>query len=372
MNAARPSVLLLGDTLNLGGTEGQFVEVACGLSRSQWEVHVSCLRAEGPLRQKLEAAGINAWSCGRGSLKPARLLPAVAGLARYLRAHQIRLVHSFDFYSNILGILGGRLARKPVVIASQRDLGDLRPTLDQRVHRLMLRFADLILVNSDAVADQVRYRGGALKERIVVIPNGVDTSRFSPASAATSRLSGRVTIGTLANLRWEKGIEDLVRAAALVHERCPEARFLIWGDGPLRSELEGLVQTCGLRGVVEFRGRTTRPEAALRELDIFVLTSLSEACSNVLLEAMATGLAVVSTRAGGNPELVEEEITGLLVPPGDSPALAKALIRLIEEPALAVELGSRALHRIRAEFGIARMLAGVQALYDHALTRGRA
>ncbi len=111
MSAGHPAVLLIGDSLNLGGTEGQFVTVACGLNRARWDVHVSCLRAEGPLHARLERAGVHAWSCGRGSFKSPRLALAVLGLVRYLRAHRIRLVHSFDFYSNILGVPAARIAR---------------------------------------------------------------------------------------------------------------------------------------------------------------------------------------------------------------------------------------------------------------------
>src|SRR6266851_3424258 len=102
MASNRTGVLLLGDTLNVGGTEGQFVEVACRLPRSRWDVHVSCLRAEGPLARKLEGAGIKAWSCGPGSLKSPRVLQAVWKTARYIREHGIQVVHSFGFYSNVL------------------------------------------------------------------------------------------------------------------------------------------------------------------------------------------------------------------------------------------------------------------------------
>jgi glycosyltransferase involved in cell wall biosynthesis len=100
-----------------------------------------------------------------------------------------------------------------------------------------------------------------------------------------------------------------------------------------------------------------------------VLPSLSEASSNALLEAMATGRAIVATRIGGTPALVEDEVTGLLVPPGDPAALAGAIIRLIEEPALAARLAARAQERARTEFGIDRMVARFEALYDLALSR---
>ena len=366
MTAERTAVLLLGDTLNLGGTEGQFVEVAAGLDRSRWDVHVSCVRAEGPLGPRLAAAGIRAWSCGRGAFRSPRFLTAVWGLVRYVHAHRIRLVHSFDFYSNVLGVPAARLAGVPAVIASQRDLGDLRPPFRQRVHRAVLGMADHVLVNSEAVATRLRVHR-TLAPRIVVIPNGVDLSRFSPAPGQPRRRAEGVIVGTLANLRPEKGVERLIRAAALVRVTCPKARFAVWGEGPLRADLELLIRRLGLADVVELRGRTAEPEAALRALDIFVLPSLSEACSNVLLEAMATELPVVATRVGGNPALVVDEITGLLVPPGDPVALAQAILRLIEEPALAARLAARARDRVRAAFGIGPMLARTESLYDRAL-----
>src|SRR5262249_9770454 len=159
------------------------------------------------------------------------------------------------------------------------------------------------------------------------------------------------------------------RAASLVRERCPEARFAVWGDGPLRPELEHLAHELGLGDAVEFRGSTTSPEMALRELDVFVLASLSEACSNVLLEAMATRLAVIATRVGGNPGLVDDDVTGLLVPPADPGGLAKAIIRLVEEPRVAQRLATQALARVRRDFSTDHMFGRIQMFYAHALRR---
>src|SRR5262249_26813427 len=153
--ATRPGILLIGDTLHVGGTEGQFVEVACGLDRSRWDVHLTCLRAVGPLRARIETAGMRVWSCGRGPLKSPRFVLAVWGLALYLRAHRIRLVHCFDFYSNILGVVAARTAGVPAVIVSQRELGDLRTPVQRRFYRLAMRLADYVLVNAEAVAERL-------------------------------------------------------------------------------------------------------------------------------------------------------------------------------------------------------------------------
>jgi len=234
----------------------------------------------------------------------------------------------------------------------------------------MLRLADRVLVNSQAVADRLTVHR-ALARRIVLIPNGVDLVRFSPPPGPTGRRSGRVTVGTLANLRPEKGLADFVRAAALVRERCPDVRFVVWGEGPRRPHLERLVAQLGVGGTVELRGSTAEPEVELRKLDIFVLPSLSEACSNGLLEAMATGLPVVTTNVGGNASLVEDEVTGLLVPPGDSRSIATAIVRLIQTPAFAAELAARGRDRLQATFGMDRMVARVEALYGGTLAGSR-
>lgn len=366
MTGSRPPVLLLGDTLNLGGTEGQFAEVACGLDRSRWDLHVSCVRAEGPLRARLEAVGLQPWSLGPSSFKSPGLAVAILRLAAYLRRHAVRLVHCFDFYSNIVGVPAARLARIPAVIASQRDMGDLRSRGQQSIHSMALGLATHVLVNSEAIAARLTHTRAARHGRLGVVPNGVDLTRFGPVAPPSNR-SELTTVATLANLRPEKGLIQLLEAAAIVTRRVPRARFVIWGDGRLRSGLEAGIRTLGVSGSVELRGATREPAEALKQCDIFVLPSLSEACSNVVLEAMATGLPVVGTRVGGTPGLVDDHRTGLLVPPDDAPALAQAILRLLETPALATEMGAQGRARALAEFGMDRMLERIDAFYCRAL-----
>jgi glycosyltransferase involved in cell wall biosynthesis len=370
MSGPRPPVLLLGDTLNLGGTEGQFAEVACGLDRSRWDLHVACVRAEGPLRPRLEGVGLQPWSLGPSSFKSPELAVAILRLAAYLRRHAVRLVHCFDFYSNIVGVPAARFARTPAVIASQRDMGDLRSRGQQSIHSTALGLATHILVNSEAIAVRLARTRVARQKRLGVVPNGVDLTRFEPVAAPSN--SGEVTtVATLANLRPEKGVVQLVEAAAIVTRRAPRTRFVIWGDGPLRTDLEARIRTLGLTGSVEMRGATREPAQALKECQIFVLASLSEACSNVVLEAMATGLPVVGTRVGGTPGLVDDHRTGLLVEPGNAPALAEAILRLIEAPAIATEMGGQGRARALAEFGMDRMLERIDGFYCRALNTVR-
>lgn len=366
MTRDRPVVLLVGDTLNLGGTEGQCVELACRLDRSRWDVEVACIRPVGPLRPRLELAGFQPWHCGPASFKSPGLIGAIVALAHRMRTRGIAVVHSFDFFSNILALPAARLAGVRAVIGSQRDLGNLRPPAQQTLHNLSLRLATHLLVNSEAVKERVVQYQGVRPDRITVILNGVDLARFSPSNG-TPRNGSSLVVGTLSNLRPEKGLADLIRAVGIVRDQWPDVRLVIWGEGPLRGELEDLARSLGLMRSVALLGSTTTPEAALRDLDIFVLPSLSEACSNGLMEAMAMALPVVATSVGGNPGLVKDEISGLLVPPADGPAVAKAISRLLEDRPLAARLGEQARVQAYLTFGIGRMVARTEALYARAL-----
>jgi glycosyltransferase involved in cell wall biosynthesis len=354
----------------MGGTERQFTEIARGLASSRWDVRVACLRAEGPLRARLEEAGLEPWSCGAGSLKSPAAVRGIWRLARYIRRHRIGLVHSFDFYSNLYGVLAGRLARRGIIIASQRDLGNLRPRAQQRINRMMLRLAHYVLANSEAAAAEVRRDGGIRPEHLVVVPNGVDAARFGSLERGGDARPVRV-FGTVTNLRPEKGLTDLVRATALLRGRYPDIRLVIWGEGSLRPELEALIESLGLHQAVQLPGHTHDAGNALSTMDAFILPSLSESCSNSLMEAMAVGLPVIASNTGGNPELLVDGTSGLLVRPADPTDLARAMAHLMDDPGAAAALGSHASQRARSKFSLAGMLAGIEALYVSALAGDR-
>jgi L-malate glycosyltransferase len=371
MSSALPAILLMGDTLDVGGTEGQFVEVACRVDRRRFDVRLSCVRPEGPLRARLDAAGLSVFRTGKGSFRPARYVAALLPLVAYLRRNDIRLVHSFGFYSNLLAVPAARLAGGCAAIASQRDLGNLRSAVQTRVHARVLRSADRVLVNSPAV-EEALLSSGIPRSRIVVVPNGVDLSRFHPPVANGAAANRAVTVATLGNLRPEKGIADFVEAAALIRRRHPSCRFVVWGEGASRTELGKRASDLGLNGALELRGATREPEAAMREMDIFVLPSHSEASSNSLLEAMASGLPIVATRVGGTPYMVEHGTNGYLVPPRAPAALAESVLDLVGDPAKRRRFGAESERIARERFSPRRMLHEVESLYDDALGRGGA
>ena len=218
------------------------------------------------------------------------------------------------------------------------------------------------MVNSRAIVERLK---GVLPDRIVVIPNGVEKRPFRSERPRPPVAS---VFGTVANLHPYKGLGDPVQATAIVRRRHPQVRVVIWGEGRARRELESMIDDLGLRGTVQLRGFTSDVASALRECDAFVLPSRSEGCSNALLEeAMASGLPVIASNVGGNGEIVADEGVGLLVPAGDAEALAGAMSRLIEDPALAQRLATAGAKRVRADFSVEGMLERMETTYRRAL-----
>jgi glycosyltransferase involved in cell wall biosynthesis len=199
---------------------------------------------------------------------------------------------------------------------------------------------------------------------MVLLPNGVDTERFtpSPASVASSAERAR-TVVCVARLVPAKGIETLLRAWRLVRERTAEVRLLLVGDGPLMPALQHLAEDLDVQACVEFVGERPDARPYLRRAGVAVLSSYAEGLSNALLEAMACGLPCVATRISGSEDVIQHEVNGLLVEPGDVSALAGALLRLLSDPALAERYGHAARATIEAHYSRERILAQHMDLY---------
>jgi sugar transferase (PEP-CTERM/EpsH1 system associated) len=209
--------------------------------------------------------------------------------------------------------------------------------------------------------------------KVVRIHNGVDTTRFAPvAEGRQPRAVGmgaeEIIVGTVGRLDPVKDQAGLVRAFARLAGSHPRARLLVVGDGPCRRELEALAEKL-VPGRVVFTGERSDIPTLLQSIDVFVLPSLGEGISNTLLEAMATGLPIVATRVGGNPELVEDGVNGTLVARRDPVALAAAIARYLDDALLRAIHGKASRERALVRFSLDRMCAAYAALYDE-LTGG--
>jgi glycosyltransferase involved in cell wall biosynthesis len=302
----------------------------------------------------------------------------MARVARELRRRRVQIVHSYLFHANWFGTLAARMAGVPVTIVSKRSMDVYPRARDRWACRVVNRLADRVTAVAEAVRDHVHVTEHCPVEKIVVIPNGIDTdgAEASPPPGAVPALLGDgegAVVGTIARLVWKRGHEELLQAAALVVQAEPSVRLAIVGDGPLRSTLEARARGLGLDGEIRFLGAVPNAARLLPGFDVFVLSSVLEGMSNAVLEAMAAGRPVVATRVGGNSELVVDGETGFLVPPRDPGALADAVLRLVRDPQMARRFGEAGRRRAQSEFSLATMVGRLERLYDALLTgRSRA
>ncbi|MGC2328825.1 MAG: glycosyltransferase [Candidatus Sulfotelmatobacter sp.] len=361
----RTPIFLMIDSLQTGGSERQFAELARSLDPIAFDVNLGCLQKGGPFAQDL--GEMHEFPLG-GNLYGLRSIGARLRLARHLRRCRIAIAHAFDFYSNMTLIPSARLARIPVVLGSQRQMGDLLTRAQSRAQAAMFRWCDAVVCNSRAAAGRL-IEQGLPERRVVVIGNALAPEAFENTAPALPRRPGLLRVGMIArmNARY-KNHHAFLRAAARLHGEFPDVEFLLVGDGPLRSELEQDAEKLGLRGRVQFLGDRRDIPALFASMDLSVVPSASESLSNVALESMAAGVPVVATRVGGNPELISEQ-RGVLVAPDDEDALVSALKCLLKDAAQRTDFGRNARQFAKQNFSRQMVLDQYQQLYTELLAR---
>jgi glycosyltransferase involved in cell wall biosynthesis len=368
-------------TLMCGGTEHQFMALGRALDPGRFALEFACLRRSGGFAAELDARGIPLREYGISTFVSVNAVAQQVRLARDLRRSATEIVHSYSFYGNVFAIPPARLAGAPVIIASIRDRGVYLTPAQQAVQRQVCRLADCVLVNADAVRGWLLGQGYD-PAKIAVIRNGVDLGQFAcPPEAARVRRSlgvpsGAPLVAVASRLNRLKGIEHFLEAAAIVGRRFPAVRFVVIGDtSPAERSyfylLAGLAERLGIRDRVVFTGLRRDVPDLLACAAVSVMPSLNEALPNVLLESMAAGAPVVSTRVGGTPEVVEDGVTGLLVPPGNAGALARAIDRLLSDPDLAARLGQSGREFVRRRFSMDAMVRTTERLYHTLLEKRR-
>lgn len=327
--------------------------LAAGLDREKYHVHAWCLGPHGPLVEYLQAAGAAArsvdWS--RGLRDPLGALR----FWRCLRKHNFAIVHHH---------YGGRMVRQVIRTSSQARLVvhlHARISEGDSARRIpaAVQGADLVVAVSNAVARQVQY------PKPIVVYSGVQTQRELNEQIAPK---AALVVGAAGRLVDIKRLADLIQAVASLSPEFPDLQVEIAGDGPEREKLERLAGELNLRGRVRFLGWRTDMQPVLDSWDIFAMPSSTEGFPMAALEAMAQGLPVVASNVGGLPELVEDGRTGILFPPGDVEALAKALRILGLDAKRRREMGIAGWRRARDQFSIDRMVDQTAAIYKSLLT----
>lgn len=349
------------------GGEVCLANLALGLRRRGHET-TCVVRPDACLARELTARGL-----------PVRELPlcdwfepfSIARLAAWLRRERIDVLHAHnprDWFIAATATIG-----TGTVCVGSRHL--LRPVAHVALKRSFLQRLGALIAVSDAV--RASAAGLVAPERLVTVPNGIETGGLGGAGPALRLELGlgsrQPVVGCVARLSPEKGLGDLLEAAALLRGRWPQLAVVLVGDAPAGSghadDLRRRAASLGLDGRVHFCGY--RPGAAdlCAAFDIHVTCSLAEPCGLATLEAMASGRPVVATASGGSPELVDDGVEGFLVPPGDPVRLAARLDCLLDSEGLRREMGRRGRARVERDFGLDLMAERTEAVYLEALAR---
>lgn len=362
-------------SFHLGGTETQVLELLRGLS-SRCHTQVCVLQAGGHLLEGVRALGHAPEAFPlNGSLLQANTALQVGRLARWLRRQQVELVHVHDFYSTVLAVPACRIAGVKVVVG-RLDLSHWQGPARSTVQAQLTALADHVVANAEAVRSHLVAHEHLPAERVSVIPNGLDLTRFDALAAAglqapLPQLRGEPVVVHVANMSHPvKRQEDLLQALGVLQRAGTRLQALLVGDGARRPELERLSAQLGLRERVHFLGHRRDVPALYARATFGVLCSAAEGLSNAVMEGMAAGLPMVVTRVGGNPELVEDGRRGLVVSPGQPRELAGAFASLLADPARCRALGAAARRYVQRELSLEQLVRRHEALYSQ-LLRGR-
>ena len=367
--------LAVGDAW--GGAEAHLCELLRWLVKNPGlDVTVIVLN-EGRLAEAIRGLSVRVHVVPEGDLS---LGASLWKIFRIFRAFPVDLIHTHKPKDNVLGVLAGMLSCRPYVVRTVHGSPEMfsgMQYLKMILHELPNQFCNkflvdrVIVVSKDLQARLGRYYG---RKKIICIHNGIGYESEKSGSGKSDIVKIRSTLGvsheeyllgSVGRLTAVKGHEFLIRAVALLNKdrgRKPVKAVLV-GDGPLRKDLEDLAFHLGVGNHVIFVGHQDDPNGFLQAMDVFVLPSLSEGIPLALLEAMVASQAIVATRVGGIPEIIEHGGNGLLVEPANEHDIAKACDKLSRDRAFAARLGSAAHLKVTGELSAKSMADSVMAVY---------
>jgi L-malate glycosyltransferase len=358
--------------VSAGGTERQVLQLARLLKEAGAEVNIGTFRGTHWLTS--EIAGCHVEHFNFRSVWRFSSLMELHRVVTWMREHNIQVLQTFFVEANILGPLLGWWAGVPVILGSRRNLNYWMNPGTALLQRIANWFCTRLVANGKAVQEHVSRTEHVSLERIEVIHNGLDTDQFysdgklrSLSRATFGYLESDIIIGAVSGLRPVKGCETFIDAAAEVLRHAPDVRFVLVGDGPLRSSLEA--QAAPLGDHFRFVGAQEDIRPFLSMFDIAVLASESEGFSNSILEYMAAGLPSVVTDVGGNPEAIEN--AGIIVKPKQPLDLANALLSLIKDPTRRKALAQQARARAQS-FSLPSTRATWVRFYERTLGQRKA
>ena len=309
-------------------------------------------------------------------VSPKADLAALWKLVALLRQEQPHIVHTHTSKAGVLGRLAARIAGVPVIVHTPHGhvfyghFGSISSWVFLQIERALAWITDELIALTTAEKTEHLERGVGCADRFAVIPSGIDIDRFKQARTAGKVIPewfdcppNATVIGSVGWLTDIKGHRFVVDAVAQLKPEHPQLHLVIVGSGDQHDALLHQAKKVGINDSVHLIGHREDVETCLAGMDGFVLPSLNEGMGRALVEAMAAGLPVIASRVGGIPALIEDENNGLLVPAGDSLALAGALRRILSDPPWACTLGQNAMRSIGTGFGVPAMVRAIESIY---------
>ncbi len=364
-------VCFMIDNLDFGGTETQLLTLIRRLDRSKVEPYLCLLDGQTEQSRALLPKDCRTLRLGVKSLCHPSTLRRAWQFVRFLRRERIDVLQVHFSDSTHFGVPLARLARVPYVIRTRRNLGYRQSATERRLGRLLGPMIDATIANCGACRQAVIEQERARPESVVVLENGVDLGSFTAIDPRKADANlRRATVGMVANLRPIKAPEVFIHAAKLLEADHPNVDFRIAGTGNEKGAMQ-VIEANGMTDRFTLAGRVDDVASFLAGLDVAVLTSRSEGLSNSVIEYMAAGLPVVATAVGGNVELIEDGVSGLLVPPDDPQAVADAVDCLLRDPPLAVRMAAAARARVVEQNSLQAMVLRHETFYANLVEDGK-
>lgn len=371
------NILYIIDDLRAAGAQKHLVTLIKGLDHNVFKAYVVAVTGGGQCENELRDAGVSVHVCELESIYRINFFTTILFLIKFIYRHNINIVHTYLLLGDILGVLSA-LFTSAKVITTRREMGFWNKKHIIFTYKFLNIFTNRISAVSNAVRSfSIEQESIPHHNKIQVVYNGIDIKKFSQTGTVNSKAKRaelniqekQIAFGVIANLLPVKGHKFFIEAFSLLQaeERIPNICAFLIGDGKLRSELEEAVRLQGLQEKVFFLGKRNDVVELLEAIDIFVLPSLAEGMSNALIEALFMGKPVITTRTGGNPEVIGNN-AGLLVEPGNASQLFKAMKRLVLDLKLRNKISTQAVCRAYNLFTAEKMCNSYMEIYRE-LTR---
>ncbi|MFQ5456254.1 MAG: glycosyltransferase [Nitrospirota bacterium] len=365
-------ILHIIDSLNIGGTEKQCVEIAKRTNSEKYNVHLVTLNKEGHLYHDLIHADIPLTEFNiSDAFYHQKSIIQIFRLASFMKKKRFHIVQTYGFYSTVPGVIAAKIARVPVIIAGKRDMSELLSKTQIKAEKMLWKFSERIIVNARKIRNYLVSKEGIQKDKIIVIYNGVDLKQVSSTSENIDDQSKPNIVGMIANFRPQKDHTTFLKAAEIVLGKRSDVKFLLVGSGPFEDEMKQYARQLRIHNNVIFYGRKTGKELydILKNLTVSVLSSTNEGIPNVILESMSFGIPVIANPSGGVPELVEDRVTGFLFPYKRPDILAEKIIYLLDNKKVTEKMGRNGQRKVEKEFNYTVMKNQYERLYEELYQR---